>query len=68
MVGGEDAVVLGESEGRVDVAAVAGGDADGLLGRGVVGAVGDFDGDGDAGCEGEGRYLVVLYAGGIVRR
>ncbi len=56
----------GEGEGGVDVAAVAGGDADGFVGGGVVGAVGEGDGEGGAGGEGEGGDGVVLDACWVV--
>lgn len=67
VVGGEGAGGRGEGEGGVDFAAVAGWYAGCFGGGGVVGAVGDFDGERGAGCEGEGGYRVVLYACGIIR-
>ena len=66
VVGAQGAV--GEGEGRVDEAAVAGGDADGFRGRGVVGAVGDFDGHAGAGDECEGGDSIVFDTGGIIIR
>lgn len=68
MVGGECAVVFGEGEGRVDSTAVAGGYADCFGRRGVVRAIGNFNGDIGARYEAEGRYLIVLYACGVICR
>ncbi len=67
MVGRECAVVLGEGEGCVDFAAVAGRYADCFGRRGIVRTVGDFDGDSSARYEGEGGYLIVLDARSIIR-
>ena len=68
MVGGECAVLFGEGEGCVDFAAVAGREADCFGRRGIVRAIGDFDGESGARHEGERGYLIVLHTCGIICR
>ena len=56
---------VGEIEGGVDAASVAGGNADCFGSRVVEGAVGDCDGKGDAGMELEFGDGEMLYPGRI---